>query len=140
MVASAQTGLHSLFGNQCEDRWQLKCISTVHISNVHILTVFLNPSLLPDTRLQAEFTLRVSSNRSLNKPIKTPGEDKSTFDMPLAALAIVGGLALGRSATDKRAKKQEDRASRRALSLVPQSHRKDINHQPKEIEQPFGNT
>lgn len=122
MVASAQAGLHSLFGDQCEDRRQLKCISTVRILNVHILTVDLSPSLLTDTRLQAKFTLRVPSNRSVNKPTKTPGEDKSTFNMPLAALAIVGGLALGRSVTDNR-----------GVSLAPGSHRTDISNQPKEL-------
>ena len=47
--------------------------------------------------------------------------------MPLAALAASGAFALGRSASDKRARKQEDRASQRGLLSIPEVNRKDAN-------------
>lgn len=47
--------------------------------------------------------------------------------MPLAALAASGAFALGRSASDKRARKQEDRASQRGLPAIPEINRKDAN-------------
>jgi hypothetical protein len=59
--------------------------------------------------------------------------------MPLAALAVVGGLALGRSVSDKKARKQEDKASQRGLPAIPEFHRKDVNNQSKELEQDHEN-
>ena len=45
--------------------------------------------------------------------------------MPLAALAASGAFALGRSASDKRARKQEDIASQRGLPPILEIGRKN---------------
>ena len=55
--------------------------------------------------------------------------------MPLAALAASGAFALGRSASDKRARKQEDRASQRRLPPIPETDLKDANSFSEEPKQ-----
>lgn len=55
--------------------------------------------------------------------------------MPLAALAASGAFALGRSASDKRARKQEDRASQRGLPSIPEIDRKYANTISEELKQ-----
>lgn len=89
----------------------------------------LNPSQYTEARLQATNNLLVSSvpKSSVRLSSKAQGEEKSTCNMPLAALAASGAFALGRSASDKRARKQEDRASQRGLPSIPEIDRKDAN-------------
>jgi hypothetical protein len=55
--------------------------------------------------------------------------------MPLAALVASGAFALGRSASDKRARKQEDRASQHGLPPIPETGLKNANSQSRESQQ-----
>jgi hypothetical protein len=55
--------------------------------------------------------------------------------MALAALVASGAFALGRSANDKRARKQEDRASRRELPSIREVDRNNANYHLEESKQ-----
>ena len=54
--------------------------------------------------------------------------------MPLIALTA-GIIALGRSASDKRARKLEARASSRGLPAIPETDRKDVDSQAEKLGQ-----
>ena len=65
-------------------------------------------------------------------------EKESVCNMPLVALATSGAFALGRSASDKRARKQEDRESQRGLPPIPGMDRKGASYYFDQSEQHAG--
>ena len=97
----------------------------------------LNPSPCTDKKLQATDNRLVSSTpRSFVRPSsKDQGKEKLTCNMPLVALATAAVFAVRQSASEKKAKKQQDRASQRGLHFAPETDRNDVNSHSKVLEQ-----